>query len=278
MASFDWYQATVPASPDDVLEACCGLAERVELRHVRGNNGYAHSTVVEGPDGPLAAVWHGGTHERPHVVFTGDQAEDGSKCIRAAFPEHFVRRADPRVDFIDATAYERIQAIMIGVARDHRVKPDVRGDHLVNQEGRSFYLGAPSSAVRERLYEKTAEQRAKFAHDPIRLAQIVEHHVRLEAQIRPQTKLAALTFATIEPVAAMGSSRWLRAVWKGVTDEELEPVQVGKVWRPSDDERGYGYLLSQYGGLLRRLAQVHGSFPALGAQIGHDLAERAKAR
>lgn len=278
MAAFDWYQATVPAPVDDVLAAVLGLSERAVLRHTRGNNGYAHSTVVDGPDGTLGAVWHGGSHERPHVVFTGDQAEEGSQCIRAAFPEHFVRRADPRVDFIDATAYERIQGVMVDVARAYRVKPGTAGDHLVHKEGRTFYLGAPSSAVRQRLYEKTAEQRAKLAADPARLAAVPENWVRLEAQIRPQSKEAALTFAAIDPVAAMGSSRWLRAVWAGVVGTHVEPVQVGKAWRQSDDDRAYSYLLAQYGGLLRRRKEEHGSWAALGAQIGSDLSERLKGR
>ena len=278
MAAFDWYQATVPAPVDDVLEALLGLSERATLLHTKGHNGYAHSTVVAGSDGPVGAVWHGGTHEHPHAYFTGDQADEGSQCIRAAFPEHYVTRFDPRVDFIDATAYERIQNVMIDVSREYRVKPRVMGDHLVHQQGRTFMLGSASSVVQERLYEKTAEQRAKFASDPARLAAIPDHWVRLEAQIRPQTRGSRLLSATLHPVAAMGSSPWLREVWRRVQGTELQPVQLGKVWRQADDERAYTCLLAQYGGLLQRMAEDHGSFCALGSQIGHDLSERAKAK
>lgn len=277
MAAFDWYQATVPASVDDVLEACMGLSGGSWLVHSKGMNGYAHATSIDSPDGLLGKVWHGGTHEKPHALFTGDQAEAGSQCIRASFPEHFVSRADPRMDFIDATAYDRIEAVMADVARSNRVKVGMQGDHKVRMEGRTFELGAPSSAVRERLYEKTAEQKAKFAFDPVRLSAVPEDWVRLEAQIRPQTREAKLRFATIEPVAAMGSSAWLRAVWLGVVGSELAPVQVGKPWRQSDDDRAWSFLLAQYGGLLTRKLQDHGSWACLGEQIGQDLAERNKA-
>ena len=68
MAAFDWYQATVRAPVDDLLEALGGASERVSLAHGRGHHGYAHSTVLEAADGFRATVWHGGSHEYPHAV------------------------------------------------------------------------------------------------------------------------------------------------------------------------------------------------------------------
>jgi hypothetical protein len=75
----------------------------------------------------------------------------------------------------------------------------------------------------------------------------------------------------------MGSSPWLREVWKRVAGLDLEPVQVGKPWRQSDDDRAYAYMLAQYGGLLRRIHGDLGSWDMVGRQIGYDLAEREKA-
>jgi hypothetical protein len=79
-------------------------------------------------------------------------------------------------------------------------------------------------------------------------------------------------------MAVMGSSAWLREVWQRVAGLELEPVQVGKPWRQSDDERAYSYLLSQYGGLLERVCGDLGSWDMVGRQIGFDLVEREKAK
>lgn len=278
MAAFDWYQATIPVGVDDVLEVLCGLADCTKLHHTKGMHGYAHSTVVSGLDGPAARVWHGGTHAYPHAVITGENAQAGAELIRAAFPAHTVTRLDVREDFGDAAAFDRILPVMLDAARAHRVKVDTRGDHLLTKEGRTVYLGSAKSAVRQRLYDKAAEMRSAFQADPVRLAQVPEYLTRLEAQVRPQTSEARASFASIEPMAVMGSSRWLLDVWRGVGGLDVTPVQVGKLYRPSDDERAYRYLLAQYGGMLGRLAGELGSWACVGQQIGHDLAERQRAK
>ena len=278
MAAFDWYQATVRAPLNDVLEALGAGGRGVSLSHGRGHHGYGSAVALEASEGFRATIWHGGSHEYPHVQVTGEDAQPGAEMIRAAFPEHFVTRADAREDFADPGAFDRIQAELVQVARQHRLKVGTAGDHLLTKEGRTVYLGAPSSACRQRLYDKSAQLRAKFAADPVRLAQVPPDLVRLEAQVRPQTAEARMAFASIEPLAVMGSSAWLREVWKRVAGLDLEPVQVGKPWRQADDERAYGYALAQYGGMLQRLCEDLGSWDMVGRQIGHDLAERARAK
>ena len=278
MAAFDWYQATVRAPVDDLLEALGSASERFGLTHGRGHHGYAHSTVLDAADGFRAQVWHGGSHVYPHAVLTGEAAQPGAELIRAVFPEHFVTRADAREDFGDLGAFDRILPELLQVAKAHRVKVDTRGDHLLTMQGRTVYLGAPSSACRQRLYDKAAELRARFAADPVKLAQVPENLARLEAQVRPQTLEARRMFASIEPLEVMGSSAWLREVWLRVAGLQLEPVQVGKPWRQASDDRAYAYMLAQYGGLMERLVADLGSWECFGLQLGHDLAEREKAR
>lgn len=277
MASFDWYQATVYVPPEDVLEACMGLGECIALEHGKGRQGYATVTRVLDAEGLAAQVLHGGSHPYPHVIFTSERAQPGAELIRARFPVHQVTRLDAREDFGDAGAFDRMLPSLLAPAERHRVRVDTRGDHLLRKEARTVYLGAASSAVRLRMYDKAAELRAKFAADPVRLAAVPENLTRLEAQVRPQTPEGRKAFATIEPLEVMGSSAWLREVWQSVAGIGLEPVQVGKAWRQSDDDRAYSYLMAQYGGLLGRIKADLGSWACVGEQIGHDLAERAKA-
>lgn len=168
--------------------------------------------------------------------------------------------------------------VMLSVAEAQRVKVGCAGDWALTMQARTLYLGSPASATRQRLYDKAAELRVKFAADPVKLSTVPDHLARLEAQVRPQTRKSREEFATIEPLAVMGSSRWLREVWRGVSGLELEPVQVGKAWRQSDDDRAYAYLLAQYGGLMKRRALELGDWACLGKQIGHDLAERDQAK
>lgn len=278
MPSFDWYQATVPAEVPDLLEALSTLSDGpADVLHGRGHHGYAHETRLQGSDGPIARVWHGGTHQRPHVVLSGDIAHAGAQVVRQHWPEHKPTRVDSAEDWQDPV-FDRIQQAMLEVASIARVKVDTRGDHLLTKEGRTVYLGAPSSAVRLRLYDKAAELRSKFASDPIRLSQVPEHLVRLEAQVRPAGDLARRSFATIQPEEVMGSASWLRDVWSKVTGLEAQPVQARKLWRQSDDDRAWAHMLAQYGPLLERKKQEQGDWACVGLQIGSDLAQRSKAK
>lgn len=277
MAGFDWYQATVPEDPNTVLEALSAFRGGVNLRPARPALGYGHAVELHDPIGVVGRCLYGGSHTHPHVIFSGENAQAGAELIRAEFPEHSVSRVDAREDFGDADAFDRMLPVLLEAAKRHRVKVDTRGDHLLTQQGRTVYLGAASSAVRLRQYDKAAELRAKFARDPARLAQVPEHLTRLEAQVRPQTPMARRALARAEPIEVMGCAGWLREVWRAVSGLEVTPVQVGKPWRQADDDRAYAYLLGAYGELLRRKQQQHGSWAALGQQLGHDLSERAKA-
>lgn len=275
MVAFDWYQATLRGAPvDDILASCLELQDGTSLFHKKGRQGYGTVTRVEGAEGLVAQVLHGGSHPYPHVIFSGSEAVAGSECIRANFPNHFVTRADACVDFGEPNAFDQMLPSLLGAAERHRVKVDTRGDHLLRMVGRSVYLGAASSAVQLRQYDKAAELRSKYAHDPVKLAELPEHRTRVELQVRPQTQAMRAHFATIDPLSVLGSSAWSREVWLAIAGMNLEPLNVGKVWRPSDDDRAYACMLFQYGSLIRRKLADAGSAECLGLQIVHDLAKR----
>lgn len=280
MASFDWYQGTIPRPVDDVIEVLAGLAPRLAISHGRGMHGYASATMLGNLDeGTVAKVMHGGSHPYPHAILSGDWAQPGAELIRAEFPLHTVSRIDVREDYTEEGAFDSIQAKLLNVAAGHRVKVGTAGDHLLSMKGRTTYLGSTSSAVRMRLYDKAAEVLAKlpsFGEERQRAyarlgINVPEHWTRLEAQIRPATKEAKVELARIEPVEALGCSTWMREVWRQVAGLDLKPVQVGRGYRVQDDERAYRYLLSQYGGLLRRMKVDAGSWECLGLQLGEDL-------
>ena len=194
---------------------------------------------------------------------------------------HTVARVDVREDFEGEGVYDRMQAECLAVARGHRVKVGTAGDHLVTMKGRTLYLGSPSSNVRLRLYDKAEEVRASMAIPrgacPIAYARdmwgVPEHLTRLEAQIRPKGSAAKREFSTVAPTEALGCAPWMREVWNRCAGLEVEPCRASPVWRASDDERAYRFLLSQYGGVLRRMREDLGTWECVGLQLGEDLAK-----
>lgn len=276
MARFDWYQATVRASVPDVRAVLGELAPGGWQELHKAPHGYAFGERLADQDGQVAALWWGGVHEHPHVVISGECAQAGAELLRTHLPDHSVSRVDSCIDYAEPGAYDRLQGIALGVARDRGVKVGTAGDHLLTMQGRTLYLGAASSHTRLRLYDKAAELRAQFDRDPVRLATVPDHLARLEAQVRPQTPEAKRKAATLDPLSVMGSAAWMRVLMRAVADLELEPFQAGTVWRQSDDERAYVALLAQYGGLLRRIEADLGSWDMVGRQIGYDLATRER--
>lgn len=278
MARFDWYQGTVRAEVGDLMACLKDLGVSPVWESLRkAPHGYAFGSKLADASGPLAQVWWGGTHAHPHAVITGESAQAGAELLRAELPDHSVARADVCEDYADPGAFDRLQGLAVGVARDKGVKVGTAGDHLLTLKGRTCYLGAPSSHTRLRLYDKAEELRQQFAQNPVKLAQVPQELARLEVQVRPQTPEAKRRAALVEPMVLMGSAAWTRELMRQVAGLELEPFIAGKVWRQCDDDRAYSALLAQYGGLLGRLAEDHGSFEMLGRQIGCDLAERREA-
>lgn len=280
MARFDWYQATVPAEVPQLREALSTLCQGrpVWTSAQRAPHGYGFSDRLACElSGPVCQLWWGGSHAKPHVVFSGDDAPSGSELLRGSFPGHTVSRADIATDYAESGAYDRLQELALGVAVERGISVGTAGDHLLTKVGRTLYLGSTSSHTRMRLYDKAAELRAKFHQQPDKLCEIPPELARLEFQVRPQTPAAKLAAAAADPVALMGSASWTRELVRRVDGLDLEPFAAGRVWRQADDDRAYAALLAQYGGLIRRRAAEHGSFAALGCQIGHDLSERDKA-
>ena len=277
MARFDWYQATVRA-PVEVVQGCLSrLAPGSWEPLARAPHGYSFGARLVAQDGPVATLWWGGCHTHPHAVTSGEMAQAAAELLRADLPDHSVSRADACEDYAEPDAYDRLQRIAIGVAKDRGIKVGTAGDHLVTLKGRTVYLGATSSHTRLRLYDKAEELRQQFALDPVRLAAVPEHLARFEVQVRPQTPEAKLAAAKVDPLVLMGSAAWTRELMRQVAGIELHPFECGKVWRQSDDDRAYAAVLAQYGGLLRRIAAVQG-WEALGLQIRDDLEARDLAK
>jgi hypothetical protein len=274
-AVFDWYQGSAFVDVDTLRgilsEAAVG-AEWQDLERVP--YGYGYGFRLSDVDGRVVDVWAGGRHHNPHFVASGPTAQIVCDLVRSELAgQHAVSRADPCIDYATPGAYDVLQDIALQVAREHRVKVDTAGDHLLTKEGRTIYLGAPTSHVRLRVYDKAYELQTKFANMPEVLETIPAELARLEAQIRPKTPKAKRLAATASPVELFGAAAWMRVLLGKVAGLEIEPFQAGPVWRKSDDDRAYAAMLAQYGNMLLRRLQDLGDPECVGRQIFDDLRE-----
>lgn len=270
---FDWYQATVPENPIRLLQCLKTELGGYEVREGKGRHNYHQSfTLLDDNGERLAAVLCGGPNGNPNVTGSGQITPRFVEVLREGWPTHNVTRFDAAEDFGGSDTFERLESVCRGVAASHKVKgravvPDDIAD------GRTYYLGAPSSDVRVRLYDKAAELRRTVAPD--HHDEIPEHLTRLEVQVRPQKDFKAWG-AKLPVESVWGFSGWSHDLYGQVFDLPIERICM-KANRESDDARAYRFMLQQYRRVLERAHGDLGSWAAVGLQIGEDLRRMATA-
>lgn len=240
---FDWMQATVREDPADVSELLAGTLGG-ELESARGLNGYQRSHLVKRGDETLARVLYGGQNGWPHVITTGAASDDVVPVLRGAWSGlHEVTRMDTAQDFDQEGGYDRLRAVMLELAERHGVGRQTIESVVNGHRSRTTYLGAPSSRVRVRLYEKGAFERQKGHGDA------PEHWVRLEAQIRPTGQAARRTATELDAVEAWGQSRWTRELAAEAMGLDVAQVTM-QLRREPDFMRAVRALAKQYGATI----------------------------
>ncbi len=266
---FDWYQATIQAHPMEVVEAIRdGLAGGGEVLEGRGLHGYRQSFTVKGADGDrVALVLCGGNNgAHPNAQATGAQAHQFAGFVRDLWPAHKVTRFDAAEDLAGEGAYEALEGVCRALARERGLK----GRAIVPddvEDGRTYYVGAPASDVRTRLYDKTAELRAKLPPD--RHHEVPDHVARIEAQVRPR-KEAGYVAASLEPAQVWGCAAWTHELARRLFSLDVARVEM-QAGRESDHQRAYRFMLQQYGPTLRRMLADLGAWDCVGMTIGQDL-------
>lgn len=277
---FDWYSATVQASVSDLLDAFGGITSGAAWeRSPKPRLGYGMAWRLVDFDGVVGELWAGGMHDHPHIVFTGDGAPAGAALLRECFPYHGMSRGDVVVlDSVMPSVYDDLQRHCLEVAAERRVTINTAGDHLLTMQGRTMYMGAPTSAARLRLYDKEAELRAKLRGNPSKLETIPVGLVRMELQVRPATSIAKRAAAIAEPMDLLGSTAWMRELLKRINLADVEPFSLRRPWRQSDHDRAYWAMLGQYGATFDALLGEAGSPDLVGRNIYNDLTDARRQR
>lgn len=270
MVRFDAYSATTDAAKAPELVQL--LAEAIppssgwSLKQGRGFHTFGERIAFKGDDGSeiAAVMWGGRQGERVMLEVKGDATPGAVEALRARF-EHRCTRVDACADFDAPRAFERLYRACRTVKKAHRIVGGKYGDwEDFPERGRTLYLGAPTSPVRARLYEKGLQQEYEHLARP--------NWARLEVQVRP-AKEAKAEYAKLTPLEVWGGSRWTRDLAGQVLKQHVDPHPAGSTYKLTERDVALRWMCKQYGAHLVSLAQDVGGWDCVGLTLQEMLKE-----
>ena len=273
MIRFDAYTATTKAAkPSDLLGLLVqqtGLG--VTFKQGKGFHTFAERIAVKDESGSEVGSisWGGAQGDRVMFEVKGENTPGAVKALRGAY-EHRVTRVDACADFDAPGAFEALLAPCIEIKKQHKLRGEKAGDWEDFPEfGRTLYLGASTSAVKARMYEKGKQPEYLHLGKP--------DWCRLELQVRP-AKEAKEAFATLSPSEVWGASKWSRALAAKVLDEHISPHPAGTTYRLSERDKALSWMVKQYGHHLVGLASDLGGWECVGLTLSEIIKDQAKGR
>ena len=266
---FDAYSATTRAITH---EQAFGFLYRTgdDVRQSKGMHGFAERVAAKDSTGTeVGYVMWGGSHgDRIMIEVKGERTPDAVSLIRQV-DEHSVTRVDSCADFDAPDEFSRLYGLMSAIKKDRNIYAQHLGDWDMPDLGRTYWMGAKSSPVRCRLYEKGRQP--EYRH----LGRT--DWARLEIQVRPQ-KEAKRAYAVLDPSEVWGASRWTRDIAASVLVDHIDPHPAGTVYRLDSDEKALRWMCRQYGPRLVALAEVCGGWDMAGLTLREMCIEEERAK
>ena len=270
---FDAYTATTKEADHrglaDLLQELT-FGEQITVKEGKGMHTFGHRLGFKDESGTeFANVMWGGAQAFTYIEVKGEKTPEAVKALRERY-WHRVTRVDACADFDEPEAFERLLGPCLEVKKQFRLKGSKLGDwEDFPEDGRTLYLGSPSSVSRVRLYEKGKQPEYKHLRRP--------DWVRIEAQIRP-AKEAKESFNRITPMECWGASKWTRELAARVLKEHVEPHAAGSTYRLTERETALNWMCKQYGAHLLSLASDLGGWDCVGLTLSEIIKEQAKGR
>jgi hypothetical protein len=265
---FDWYQATAKIEVNDVLEVLEPITASGEMRQESPKlKGYNSCFKVGGPGGSLFIHYGGrnGDEHGPNVQGTGPLSPQVAELLRAACIPHSVGRADVCIDFL--ADFNVCHSVFVARCNEASMGSTDIGSSKdsIKQLGRTVYGGSPSSSYRPTCYEKGLQLGKDYPTNFVRL----EHRFQFSKAHEKQQ------LSTLTPLQMCG----LRPVARDLTLSLAElAVQAYHLVKLPKEKTPYFWMLKMYEATLREMKQDHGSWAAVGEQIGFDLDNMAEAQ
>jgi DNA relaxase NicK len=194
---WDWSSTTHDAS-----EGCVDvLLHRLGAKNVvpgKGLQGWSQSVKAFDGDGyALGSVYFGGGRDDVHVVSTSSVA-DRARPLVTDFGNAKTARVDTRVDTL--LPWDQLADVLNAAAETYGSQITfMESKERGVSKGRTLYLGAPSSRIRVRVYEKHLESPGEYAFGTN----------RVEVQLRPHSavKSAVSSWSPGETFCASRTTR-----------------------------------------------------------------------
>jgi DNA relaxase NicK len=269
MVRFDAYSATTTAAkvPDLVAILASLPVATVTSKQGKGFHMFGERIALRDETGAEfgAVMWGGRQGERVMFEVKGEHTPQAVESLRSAFP-HRCTRVDACADFDAPGAFESLLGPCLEVKRDYKLKGSKAGDwDDYPEDGRTLYLGAPSSPIRARLYEKGKQPEYRHLAKP--------NWARIEVQVRP-AKEAKTAFSALSAVEVWGASQWTRDLATKVLREHVDPHPAGSIRREASRDRALSWMCKQYGPHLVSLADDLGGWKELGLTLREMLREQ----
>lgn len=242
---WDWSATTHDGRQGVVDDLLDSMGTAIALPD-RGLQGWSESVKGYDADGYLlGSVYFGGGREDVHVVATSSAADAARRAV-VGMDRARTSRVDTRVDTL--LPFDELTGVLEAAA-------DAYGSRIIKMEssergvslGRTVYLGAPSSAVRVRIYEKWLESPGQY----------VEGTNRVEVQLRPPSK-AKERVSAWSPAETFCASRVTRDLATRL-GADFAPKASLHIKRDTPDlERTLRVMGEQYGNAVDKWLKLSG--------------------
>nr|WP_300398062.1 replication initiation factor domain-containing protein [uncultured Rhodococcus sp.] len=247
---WDWSQttheargtdSTVPAIAADLVTTLGGATAVPG----KGLQGWRESLQVFDADGyKLGQVYFGGERTDVHVVSTSTAADSARRLVVGKFGAK-TSRVDTRVDTL--LTYEDLEDLLRSAAGRKARLMSVASEQDGKSLGRTLYVGAPTSQVRIRVYEKWLESPGQY----------VEGTNRVEVQLRPpsRAKAAVSAWSAADTFCASELSRRVAGL---LGTDVAHPTTLQKQRGTPDLERALQSMSNQYRPSVERWLKATG--------------------
>lgn len=259
---WDWSATTHEGRDRVVNDLLTALGAEVALPG-KGLQGWSSSVQAFDAEGYLrGSVYFGGGRPDVHVVSTSAVADQARRAVLDSDDSARTSRVDTRVDTL--MPFDALRHVCEQVAgqkaRLTYMESSQRGESL----GRTLYVGAPSSAVRVRVYEKWRESPGQY----------LEGTNRVEVQLRPPSRAKGMVSAW-SPAETFCASQLTRRLAHELAAEVAHPATLQKSRGTPDLERTLSAMAEQYGPAVERWLAVSGG--DLDTVVGYLVAKEAAA-